>query len=160
MKKNLTLLTGLVFALTVLIAIGCSNKNGEPTDESSPEKVKIRIGTVRENGEKLIKMKDTNGKKATGDDLKYLITDCKRNTTKEVVWNINLFSGIREIIEINPITTTRIIFQNDPQIISSKRFILNLPDDLGSGEIQEKYEIKLRLRDTTILIDPHLRIPD
>jgi hypothetical protein len=150
MKKIFTLLTGIVFLITILIAGGCNSaKDNRPTNNL--KRVKIYLKSIEINGGKHLDMRDSNGEHAT-DILK---TDVMAGGS--VIWKLDTESGIINIDSIYSRWGKGNIFIKNPEKrLFSKSFILRVPNDAND---EEEYVIKYTLKDKTkVTIDPYIRI--
>jgi len=155
MKKILSLLTGIVALITILLAAGCSKTGDSEGPEDSP-KVKIYLKAIEEDGEMHLKMYDSNKPEdKVIDELETLVPP-----GSTVIWKRTLSSGIKRIDKIGSKSGDGNIFKGDAQPIpNTKRFKLEIPEDVSSGE-EEAYYIKFEDKDGKLHeIDPYLRIP-
>jgi len=156
MKKNLLLLTGIVFLTTILIAGSCKPVVQPP--EEGPKKVKIHLKVVKEDGDKHLKMYDSNkpGTKAV-DALETLVMP-----GDTVVWEPTiLLSRIKNIEKIGTETKGNIITMDAEPVPGTRNFRLIIPENAPIPSEREKYEIKFKDRKgRTWTIDPYLRIPN
>ena len=151
MKKILTLPTVIVFLITILAAGACS-----PVPPKGPKKVTIYLKAKKINGEKHLRMYDSNnpGNKVI-DTLETLV-----NPGDTVVWKLKFLSRIKEIDKIGPKATGKIINKDAEKIPHTKEFKLIIPVDAPIPSEREKYDIKFKYKDGRIwTIDPYLRIP-
>jgi len=161
MKKNLLLLTGIVFLITVLAAGGC-NKGKMPIGSTPKDfikdstKVKIYLKAIKIEGEIHLKMYDSNKRRHKVVDT--LETFVPPGST--VIWKRTWFSGIKKIEKIGSTSGDGNIFKEDAQPIpNSKRFKLEIPKNVSPGEVEE-YDIEFLDKDSNPQsIDPYLRIP-
>jgi len=105
-------------------------------------------------------MYDSNG----DIDINDLTTVVKKTREQKgtVYWVVT--DGIKEIEEIKAKSDTSIIFKNGAKKLENgKKYMLRLPDNIPNPgeEIKDKYFIKYKPldKDTTITIDPFIRIP-
>lgn len=152
MKKTFLFLSVIVFLVTILYVVGCCpNDNGKTTDD--PKEVTIYLKSVEINGQRHLLMFDSN----TDADIDNLITDVRKGG--KVKWTVARNSGIDKINRIYPKTDKPQIFQKEP-VQSGNFFILDVPDDVETGTVEE-YLISFTLKDSTkVTIDPYLRIPE
>lgn len=153
MKKNLKLLTGIVFLITILIAGGCST-----AVKKDSKKVKIYLKAIEKDGQKHLEMYDSN-------DPDHVVVDALETIVKPgitVVWKLEKPSGIKKIDEIVSSQGVRNIFEEDAKKrFLSKGFILKIPDGVQAGE-EEKYNIVFvdKEDENPWTVDPYLKIPD
>lgn len=126
-----------------------------------------------------VKRKDGHGKysyhlamfDANGDwDIDSLVTKIRIDTSKFKSGNIQWIkvkkSGINNIVEIISAELKPVIFRDSAYEHPHDVWNLNIPEDIHippGGTKPEKYIIKYipeDNKDTTIIIDPYLRIPD
>ena len=161
MKKILTHLTGIVFVITILAAGSCnqtSEQNGPQALAAESETVKIYLKAVKKNGEMHLKMYNSynRGNKVI-DKLESVVP-----AGSKVIWERTWFNGIKEIKEISSTGGEGNIFINGAKPIpGTKRFMLEIPEDVSPGE-EEEYDITfVAKRDNKEWkIDPYLRIED
>ena len=162
MKKILTLLTGIVFLIAILVAVGFTPADDPNNSIEYPEKLTIFLKAVDEGGE-----------------MKLLLYDSKDNTQKaakehyadvgpgtKVVWRRAKDSNIKSIKKVGSTLEKGPIFPGDATtILFNKRRRIQILDDTpvpgeNGEDIEELYEIvfkdKIYKKDWTI--DPYLRI--
>ena len=150
MKKILTLQTGIVFLITILIAGGCSN--GNKLDNTT--KVEIYVKAKEQDGRMHLEM--YNAKHPDKKVVDSLYTDVLPGYT--VIWKKVDQSGIKKVNHIRPIKENGKIFSEDAREVKDL-YQLIIPPDATPGI--EKYEIVFTDKDgITWCIDPYLRIPD
>ncbi|MFO7852347.1 MAG: hypothetical protein ACQERS_14320 [Bacteroidota bacterium] len=174
MKKNLTLLTGIVLFITILIAGACGpagneKDSSEGTDDSSKKggalkqlrepDVKIFLKEIVEiDGEMHLKMANSYAPDSIVIDSLY--TNVNPNDT--VMWIAPPPSGIQEIIDVRPVVRDGKIFKEaaiESSYNDQKVFMYVVPGDAKPGT-EEKYEIEFKDKEgNSGTIDPHLRIP-
>ena len=166
MKKNLTLLTGIVFLITILLAGACSNREKEKSstgEENAPEEVKddstkvdIYLNAILIDGSMHLEMYDS--KKPGCVVIDGLVTVVYPGYT--VTWKKVQHSNIDKVLDIRPINDLGKIFGDGiKEIEPESLWTLKIPD-VGPGIV--KYEIVFTVnKDTTTwTIDPYLKIPD
>jgi hypothetical protein len=170
MKKNLVLLTGIVFLITILAAGGCSKGNKPNGSEKEiiiknstrviiikdSTRVEIHLKDTLIDGEKHLKMYDSN-------DPDNVVVDSLYTWVlpgMKVIWKFDRQSGIKNIKKIGSSKEGRKIFKEDARKkFLSKKFKLRIPND-APWETTEEYDIKFEDKDgKTWLIDPYLRLP-
>ena len=148
MKKILTLLTGIVFLITILVAGGCN-----PAKENDFKRVIIYLQAHETNVEKHLKMYDSNDKTIVVVDT--LHTEVRPGT--KVIWKLVKDSGIEKAEKIGPKIPGKIIDRDATRILFTKKFKLKIPKNAEPGE--EKYDIDfLDMESKPHSIDPYLRI--
>jgi hypothetical protein len=152
MKKNLILLTGIVFLITILAAGGCNNDD-RPIGS---KKVTIYLKAVEIKGEKHLEMYDSNDTTIVVVDT--LHTDVQDST--EVTWKLVDDSGIRKIMKISPKNGPGDIIPGPATgFLSPKKKKLKIPGN-QKPDTEEAYNIKFKDTDgEKWVIDPFLRIP-
>jgi hypothetical protein len=168
MKKNLILLTGIVFLITILAAGGCGNnkKNDSPKEEipnNSPKvkddstKVDIYLKAVLIDGSMHLEMYDS--RKHPCPAIDGLITVVYPGYT--VTWKKAAESNINQVEDIRLKTDDGKLFGNEVQEIKAKSlWTLEIPATAKPDTI--KYEIDFNVtgdKDTTYTIDPYIKIP-
>jgi len=150
MKKNLVLLTGIVFLFTILIAGGCSNGD-EPKDST----VIIYLQAHEIDGKMHLKMYDSNDKTIVVIDTLHTVIQ----PGTEVIWMLPNDSGIRKIQKISPKNGPGNIIHGDARgSLFKKEKKLKIHDTAQVGE--EGYLIKFKGTDgKPHTIDPFLKIP-
>ena len=159
MKKNLVLLTGIVFLITILLAGGCSK--GKPIEMEGvviikdSTKVIIHLKDTLIDGERHLVMYDSNDPDNVVVDSLY--TWVARGM--KVIWKFDRHSGIKKIREIGSSKEARNIFKEDARKrFLCKSFMLKIPADAPWDETEE-YDIEYKVKDGNIYkIDPYLRV--
>ncbi len=164
MKRNLILLTGIVFLSTVLAAVGCSQEGydgkqivaeGVVIIEDST-RVKIYVRDTLIDGKKHLKMYDSNDPDNVVVDSLYtwVVPGMK------VIWKFKRPHGIKNFKKIGSSKGDQNIFKEDARKrFLIKSFKLEIPDD-AKWDTKEEYDIKFVDKDgNTWPIDPYLRIP-
>ncbi len=158
MKKNLTLLTGIVLLITILIAGGCSSP--QPQDRL----VKISCKAVAaDDGSLQFTMWDNDdalvATLSSKDSLKYdahLITDVQPGG--KVQWKWGTGSQVREFVKVAPQKANGKIMPGPAKPHDGQRVLkLEIPDDAPEGE--ESYYIQFIWAEDTVTIDPYLKVP-
>lgn len=153
MKKIFTLLTGILLLVAILIAGGCHRlTNAE--NKKGPKDVTIHLKSVKKNGEKHLKLSDSNGNVA----IDHLITNVIPGTT--VIWKPTIFSRIDNIERIYS-SKGKIIFVNDAKRQGSGNvFKLKVPDVVAPGTMEEYIILYTSKDGSRVEIDPYIRIED
>jgi len=150
MKKILILLTGIVFIITILVAGACS-----PAKNNDFKRVIIYLQAHETNGEKHLKMYDSNGTTIVVVDT--LHTEVRPGT--KVIWKLVKDSGIKKAEKIGPKNQGKIIINDATRILFTKRFKLKIPKN-APWNTEEKYDIDFLDKDSKPhSIDPYLKIP-
>jgi hypothetical protein len=165
MKKNLKLLTGIAFLITILVAGGCGNsskKKVPPKEEATPKivaddstKVDIYLKAVVIDGSMHLEMYEE--KKSECPVIDGLLTVVYGGYT--VTWR-KADNSIDEIVAIRPIDDVEGIFGSLREREAESLWTLEIPEDPDPDTI--KYEIDFIVKDhkdTTYTIDPYLKIP-
>lgn len=166
MKRNLLLLTGIVFVIAVLASGGCNN----PPEKNASDKAGIIAEDTKDDSTKVdvfLKAVEIDGsmhlemyheKKPECPVIDGLYTVVYGGYT--VTWR-KADNSIKEVTDIRPVDDPGKIFGNLRRDIGPDDFWeLVIPDDPDPDTI--KYEIDFTIRedkDTTYTIDPYLRIP-
>ncbi len=161
MKKILTLLTGIVFLITILAAGGC--RNGNKQNEAI---------LVENDSTRVVYLKDTlidgrmhlemyNEKHPDKKEIDTLTTDVRPGYT--VIWKHAHKSKIKKVNHIRPLNLIKEngkIFSKEAEEVESKSlYTYEIPSTAKPGK--EKYEIIFKDKnDDFWCIDPYLRIPD
>ncbi len=164
MKRNLIVLTGIVFVLSILVAVGCKQTKQTDTREAfegftidltDTTKVWIYLQDTTIGGSVHLLMYDS---RKPGDVVvDDLVTEVYGGYT--VFWDRVLGSNIHKIEDIRPVEDSTQIFIEDVTL-DRNVFKLHIPTDVPDS-IEEKYEIEITLKDSgTWVIDPYLRIPN
>jgi hypothetical protein len=167
MKKNLTLLTGIVFVFTILVAVGCNQNDINdlqlPDNDGRPpitweelDTVIIFLKAVDENGEKHLQMYDSN-------DISNIVVDSLTTFVRDstlVIWTLTTDSEIRRLKKIKPKKDNGVIMPGPATgFFNFKKKKHRVPVGQTEGA-QEGYLIRFKCTDGThVEIDPHLRIP-
>lgn len=158
MKKIITHLTGIVLLIAILIAGGCKQTATDENEGFAPQskEVKIYMRAIKKAGKKHLKMYDTN-------DRGHKVVDMLKTEVQPgsiVIWERTWFSRIEEIKSISSKIDNGLIFTKDAQPIpGTKRFKLEVPQDVSSGYEEEYYIEFVDKKGKTWTIDPHLIIP-
>ncbi|MCK5101538.1 MAG: hypothetical protein KAR17_01945 [Cyclobacteriaceae bacterium] len=171
MKKNLVLLTGIVFVITILLAGGCGSGNkqelvadveNESTTEESKEdiltdstKVKIYLKDSLIDGRMHLEMYEERDscRRVINDLVTYVYPGYTVKWRKASKSNINKV----EFINIKEVYGTE--FSDSVRLVGDSHQ-LEIPCDAKTGIII--YEIHFTVKDhkdTIYIIDPYLRIP-
>ncbi len=152
MKKNLVLLTGIVFLFTILIAGGCKKAVLHPV--KGPKTVTITVKAVKIKGVKHLEMYDSNNPDSiVVDGLETTV-----NPGDTVVWEIISGWKLKKLERIGPGTPGIIIDKDAEPISGTKSFMHVIPDNAKAGK--EKYDIKCKgWFSKPWKIDPFLKIP-
>lgn len=165
MKKILTLLTGIVFIITILVAGGCGNADRQNkaastgddpgVTETDTTRVEIYLKAILLDGSMHLEMYDS--KKPKCEVVDNLVTVVYPGYT--VSWKKATDSEIDEVLYIRPVKENGGIFPEDA-MEDKGLFKLIIPPNAPYDSI-EKYEIvfKAKKDTTTWIIDPYLRIP-
>lgn len=160
MKTILTLLTGIVFLITILAAGGCNkkpNQKGDPLADNDSTKVDIYLKAVLIDGSMHLEMYDS--KKEGCVVIDGLVTVVYPGYT--VTWKKAKESNINEVEDIRPINDFGKIFDNlNKETEPKSLWTLEIPGNAKPDTV--KYEIDFTVKDdkdTTYTIDPYLRIP-
>ena len=170
MKKNLILLTGIVFLITVLAAVGCSNDDESDRSKQqaviktlieegtidNPKRVRIYVKDTLMEGNMHLLMYDSNDPDKKVIDTLYTLV----LPGMKVIWKIDPLSRIERINKIGPSTDNRNIFHEDAsERLFHRGLKLRLEDGIEGPE--EKYDIEIIDTDgkTWPTIDPYLKIP-
>jgi len=168
MKKNLTLFTGIVMLITIMLAGACKtnvkdDKKSEGTDPGTKSStivlddpnVTIYLTDTLIDGDKHLLMWDSKDKKKKVIDT--LTTDVQPG---DIIHWRTIDGSIKKIDNIRSIQEKGDIFREEAQTDSLRAaFQIKVPDDASPGT--EKYEIVFTDDDNrTWTIDPYLRIPD
>lgn len=170
MKKNLTLLTGIVILFTIMIAGACKttvkeNDSPEGTDSNtkgsfivlSDPNVTIYLNKIVEiDGKMHLEMYDS--KDTTKVKIDSLITEVHRGDI--IHWKTVKGSGIKKIHDIRPVREGGTIFPIQAQTDSLRAAFQTIIPKTAKPGTTEKYEIVFKdNNDDSWCIDPHLRIP-
>ena len=155
MKKILTLLTGILFLITILAAGSCTPPEGDDDQSANLRKVDISCKAVVIDGEWHLEMYDSNNPSNVVVDN--LITDVKPKTTVTWMWTSD--SEIKKFVRIHPTHSNGNIIPGPAKKVAfTNKLRLKIPNDATVGE--EKYDIQFLDPDgDTVTIDPHLKIP-
>ena len=155
MKKKLTLLTGIVFLIAILIASGC-----KPVELLQPTKDKkivlIYLKDTIKDGKHHLIMYDSNDSKKVVDNL---VTEVKDST--QIFWTLANDSGIRSIKRIKQKEKGKILTKTIKGAVFRPTDVLTyrVPGKQTPNDIQG-YKIKYQDEENNIWeIDPQLKIP-
>lgn len=152
MKKIISLTTGFLLMVTILISWGCRNSaNGQSSGDI--KEVTIKLKAVVMNGKVRLKLSDSNGNKATD----HLITEVPAGG--KVIWKLKKFSKIESIERIYSTEVVKKIFEKEPKRQgNSNVFILDVPANVASGTQEEYNIIFIGNNGSKVEIDPYIRI--
>lgn len=155
MKKNLSILTGIILVLMILISGACNKQGGEDYPEDS-NKVTIYYKVIMVGKEMHLEMYNSYNKSFKVVDS--LWTEVKPKM--KVIWEPLDNSGIKKVKRIGPSKQNPKIFKTDAhKVFLSKKFKFRIPREAKQGE--DKYDIKFEaIEGGEWTIDPHLIIPD
>lgn len=161
MKKNVLLLTGIVFLITLLAAGGCDRGNNSKDSTNAGNdttKVDIYLKAILIDGSMHLEMYDS--KKPGCAVIDGLVTVVYPGYT--VTWKKVQQSNIDKVKDIRPIDDFGKIFGDGVEEIEVESlWELVIPDTAEPDTV--KYEIDFTVKedkDTTYTIDPYLKIPD
>jgi hypothetical protein len=151
MKKNLILLTGIVFLITILAAGGC--KKAVPHPAKGPKKVIITMEAIKVSGKKHLAMYDSNNPGIVVDNLETLV-----NPGDTVVWVIISSWKLKKLEKIGPKTYGEIIKKDAKPIPGTKNYTLIIPTK-APRDSTEKYDIECKgWVGKAWPIDPYIRV--
>jgi len=164
MKKILTLLAGIVFLITILVADGCNNskkENGSTPVGKAPAAVKPDTTTVsiylkeyEIHGIMHLEMSDS--KKPECPVIDNLETMVFPGDT--VIFMKASGSKVKEVISVSLVEQT-FIASNEDVKVDSGLYVLII-DPTAPMDTIIKYDIEFAIdKDTTYIIDPYLKIP-
>ena len=153
MKKILTLLTGIVFLVAILVTCNGRNAAGNDGDSKDSKTVTIYLKVLDLDGEMHLLMRDSND--TTYQVVDNLITEVNRGDI--VKWKKdNPGSGILTINQIRP-TKKKGLFLERAELVNDIHQI-EIPDNAEPGIA--KYVIVFTHTNGDIwFIDPYLKIP-
>ena len=162
MKKNLTLLKGIVILMVIMIAGGCYNESNkdelEKLEEDPDVKVVLKAAVEREHKRKHLEM--YNSYDSLNVQVDSLVTGVKSGET--IIWERKPGNGIKRVIHVRPVLENGILMPEAAKEVSyekKKVFMIKIPV-VPNDTIIEKYEIVFEDDDNnTWCIDPYLRIP-
>ena len=174
MKRNLILLTGIVFLIAILAAGGCKNPDeqkdtGQPTllteseldsilDDPSTKHVYLKDTLLKSDGRVHLEM--YNSKHPEKKVIDSLATGIRVGYT--VVWEKVHASDIKAIYHIRPVEADTNIFRNGIDTIRTvDRTLYRLEVPLDAHNDTIKYEIVFSIKKDggTWCIDPFLELP-
>jgi len=151
MKKILTLLAGIVFLTSILVAGGCGSAE-VPKPLQNLDVVVIYVKAIQINGENHLEMYDSNDSTKVIDTL---VTDVKPGT--EVFWVLAPSSGLEKVTKIKPKNPGGSIIPAPTGLFPTNQKKLKVPNNANPGE--EGYLIRVKdLEGNRWEIDPYLRI--
>lgn len=167
MKKNLTILTGIVLLISLLIAFGCRSKEKEEEKEEAIEieviseanvTIFLNAAVEREHNRKHLEMYNSYNPDSLVVDS--LVTGVKSGEI--IIWDRKPGNGIKRVIHVRPVLENGILMPEAAKEMSyekKKVFMIKIPV-VPNDTIIEKYEIVFEDDDNnTWCIDPYLRIP-
>jgi hypothetical protein len=157
MKKILTHLTGIVFVITILIAVACQphpEQKGQAIALFDSTKVDIFLRAILLEGQVHLLMSDSRNPGC--EVIDNLVTVVFPDDT--VRWKKAPHSNIRTIIGIRPVGVHS-IFSNF-LIRNDSLFTLEVPSTAVSDTVKYEIEFTHTFNKDTIIIDPYLRIED
>lgn len=154
MKKNLVLLTGIVFFIALLVAGSCSR---------SAAPVRINCNAVEDGGELKFTMwdaEDTVVAVLSSKDPTKLVADLTTIVQPGTVvfWEWDEDSEVKVFVNVAPPALGNIIDIPPTAVNDSKKFRHVIPGNAKPG--QESYYIEFIWKEETVKIDPHLKVPD
>ena len=172
MKKNLVLLTGIVFVLTILLAGGCKfgeKKEGtEPAENSSEPVEDVSATEAKDSTEVSVYLRDTT----QVDGTVHLQMYNEKHPDKKVIDDLETVvypgytvifskaqgSKIDEVTNVRTVEEDVDIFSED-EIRDQEYYRIEINHNADTGRF--KYEISFIVKGLkdTIIIDPFLKIP-
>jgi len=147
--------------MTILIAVGCSQKQGIAPPPDSKVKISCKADII--SGELQFTMWDSNDDKkvvaeiSEDDPTKLvadLITDVEPGITVDWKWVKD--SDVKRFVKIGPTTPGNIIPGNAHRVFLSRKLRLEIPD--GATEGEESYYIEFEVDGKSYKVDPYLKI--
>jgi len=157
MKKNRTLLTGIVLSMTILLAGGFKpvTDNDDPNGPQNLKKVEIYCKAYERNGVIHFEMYDSNNPTVVGDNI---TTDVMPGA--KVTWQWTSDSEIQEFVRIHPKKAGPIMPGKAKKVPGTKKLQIKVPKKAKVPSPPEKYDIVIKDKDgNDYPIDPYLRIP-
>jgi hypothetical protein len=170
MKKNVILLTGIVFLIALLVAGGCSSSpktdtNGDPgvippAEIKDPEGIDIFLRAVLIDDVRHLEMYESRKEDCPAIDG--LITEV--NPYDTVYWKKATASKIKEVTLIRLMTADYKLFGNSVEKLKDEEgndlwaFIVPDFDDADTIKYEIHFTVDGNDKDTTI-IDPYLKLP-
>lgn len=173
MKKNLTFLTGIVFLLTILVAVSCGDndqQNGTPANGIVPEGVPVEVLKLLEDST-IVGIYLTEIK--IGDDM-HLKMSHARKPKFEVIdglisevypgYTVIFLKGQQSKIEkVTGVTVLDTIIDITPAEIVTEdvEYYRILIDSTSMYDTIAKYEIRFFIKNDTTeyIVDPYLQVP-
>ncbi len=158
MKKNLLILTGIVFLMTILAACGGrneSNPNNSVLADNDTTTIYIYLKAALINGSMHLAMWDS--KKPKCPVIDNLVTVVYSGNT--VIWKKAPNSNIDKIISISPLDDVNIFRNGVKEIEVDSTWTLKIPDNSVTPDTV-KYIVVFTVKKDTITIDPYLEFPD
>jgi len=161
MKNLFRLSTGIVFIISILIAVGCGPKRGNKEEPVTIEEtvtiedtVFIFITYYEINGEIHLKMFDSKGNWAIDNLTTYVMPE------NRVIWKLDTLCGFKDFIHIKGIPNGNIfkgVVLKPDREQTGKQLKLYLKNDIKG---KEEYEIKVKMKNNDeYTLDPMLRVP-
>lgn len=166
MKRNLIVLTGIVFVLAVLVAVGC-NTRPNPESQTPEEKVEPKLLPDSKDVDIYLKEKLIEGRMHlemydTRDTTKIIVDNLETlvHPGSTVKWKKATGSEIDEVNDIHLIDADSTFTISRDTIGLMRSQTLTIPISADTGTI--KYEIVFTVKHGggTWCIDPYLRIED
>jgi len=165
MKKNLTFLTGIVFLITILVAVVCcSDTNQKESKEAGDDpKTVVYLSEIEMGGSMHLLM--SHSRKPGCEVIDGLITDVNPVDTvyfmKGKNSRIDEVKDIRLLEKVFEIRKEKYPIEADAETRDVLYYMLIIDSHISPDSIA-KYEIEFTVRghkDTTYTIDPYLRLP-
>lgn len=156
MKKTLTLLTGMLSLIAILLAGGCSTPDDPDHSTRYPDKVTIYLKTDGNGMDMKLLMSDSRD--GDGIDANQHVAVVGPDT--KVVWMRATNSGIKKFTRIGPAQDGDIFPEDASTILFKKRYRHRVPDKEIAAGSQQKYDIQYVPQGTNEekSVDPYLRI--
>jgi hypothetical protein len=156
MKKILTLLTGMLSLIAILVAGGCSTPDDPDNSTRYPDKVTIYLKTDGKGMDMKLLMSDSRD--GAGIDADQHVADVGPDT--KVVWMRAANSGIKKFTRIGPTEDGEIFPEDASTIVFQKRYRHRVPDKEIAPNAQQKYDVQYvpKGTDERKSADPYLRI--
>ena len=168
MKKNFILLTGIVFLIAVLAAVGCSNstKQQESSEEATP---KALIAAPADTTTVMIYLKDREI-----DGIMHLEMSDSKKPECPVIDNLETLVHAGDTVifkkaqnsKVRKVTEVRVEYNVEKIPIEdfdfkgdSGLYVLIIDTIAPEDTIIVKYDIVFTVKQDTFIIDPYLKIP-